>query len=136
MPLGGLKSPYNCLVFLLWSLCLAYVCCNDIAADDASRSQALDRFFESIDKDGNGQIEVTEASQYIHDNFNERDIRGNPAGAAQQMNMNLDSSDADATVSRVEVERHLRKLLRVPSHIASFRHHIKIFQHYDVNIAE
>lgn len=81
--------------------------------DGHARSDALNKFFDSIDKDGNGQIEAKEASQYIDANFEAGDVVGTPAKAAQQMRSKLDSSDADATVSKEEVESHLKALLKV-----------------------
>ena len=86
-----------------------------------SRSDALDRFFESIDQDGDGQIQAAEATQYIDANFDEHELSVNPTKAAQQMSSSLDGSDSDATVSKEEVEKHLKKLLKVSSPYRSSR---------------
>lgn len=81
-----------------------------------SRNDALSELFGTIDKDGDGQIQPSEALQYIGASFDEQDISVTPANAAQQMSENLDGSDADATISREEVETHLkRKLLKASS---------------------
>jgi len=76
-------------------------------------NSALDKFFGSIDKDGDGQIEPSEAKQYIDANFDRSDIHVDASKAAQQMSKNLDGSDSDATISKNEVEGHLRRLLKV-----------------------
>lgn len=73
----------------------------------------LSEFFRSVDSDGDGQIEPAEAMQYIGDSFGtelqEKDMRL----AVQQMSKNLDGSDSGHTVSKAEVEQHLRSLLKV-----------------------
>ena len=89
--------------------------CSLSGQDGYARNDALGRFFDSIDKDGNGQIEAKEASQYIADNFEEGDAVGSSVKAAQQMSKSLDGGDSDATVSKAEVETHLRHLLKVRS---------------------
>ena len=106
----------SCLCAVLvspYSRFLAPVAAGLSGTDSHARSDALNRFFGSIDKDGNGQIEAKEASQYIDANFDEQDITVNPTKAAQQMSSKLDGSDPDVTISKEEVERHLKKLLRV-----------------------
>ena len=80
------------------------------------RDSALESFFGSIDKDGDGQIEPSEARQYIDANFDRSDINLDASKAAQQMSKNLDGSDSDATISKDEVEGHLRRLLKVHHH--------------------
>lgn len=85
-------------------------------------SAALEQFFGSIDKDGDGQIETAEALQYIDANFDSPDIRQDVRTAAQQMSTNLDGSDSDLTISKEEVETHLRKLLKVSFPHTRFRY--------------
>ena len=84
-----------------------------LSSHSYSRSDALNKFFDSIDQDGDGQIQAAEASQYIDATFDEHELSVNPTKAAQQMSSKLDGSDPDATVSKEEVEKHLKRLLKV-----------------------
>jgi len=102
------------LCLLCNSLCIHSQVLNG-APELKSWNPALEKFFGSIDKDGDGQIEASEAKQYIDANFGESDIHVDASNAAQQMSRNLDGSDSDATISKEEVEGHLRRLLKVLS---------------------
>lgn len=73
--------------------------------------KGLSQFFGSVDRDGDGQIEPTEALTYLGANFDESDI-GDKTGAAKRIYQNLEGGDADATISKAEVEKHLRRLLK------------------------
>lgn len=77
------------------------------------QNKGLSRFFGSVDRDGDGQIQPSEALSYIGANFDEGEINGNEREAAGWVYENLEGTDADATISKAEVERHLRRLLKV-----------------------
>ncbi len=112
MLLARLYTPYL-LVLLCLSATSFTALTSAFSSHGLSRSDALNRFFESIDRDGDGQIQPAEASQYIDANFDENELSVNPNKAAQQMSITLDGSDPDSTVSKEEVEKHLKKLLKV-----------------------
>ena len=117
-----LYVPYLVLVFHL-AASRYTVSASGLISDSFSRSDALDRFFDSIDQDGDGQIQAAEASQYIDENFDEHELAINPSKAAQQMRSKLDGNDADATVSKEEVEKHLKRLLKASSNDRTHRPH-------------
>jgi Ca2+-binding EF-hand superfamily protein len=111
------------MVNLASLVCLCFFCNSlhihsqslDGPPEPGSWNTALEKFFGSIDKDGDGQIEASEATQYIDANFDVSDIHVDASNAAQQMSRNLDGSDSDATISKEEVEGHLRRLQKVHS---------------------
>ena len=112
-----MPSHYSTLGLLLVSICLCCHSCTTtgLAQEEEGRQwgTALEQFFGTIDKDGDGQIEPAEALQYIDANFEPADIHQQDASrAVQQMSRNLDGSDSDATISKEEVEKHLKKLLK------------------------
>ena len=114
MLLATRSSAYtlSCTILLLSSL-HGSVIAKQLSAQPSSRDDALTDFFGSIDKNGDGQIQPSEALQYIGASFDGQDIKVSPASAAQQMSQSLDGSGPDATVSQEEVEIHLkRKLLK------------------------
>lgn len=73
---------------------------------------ALNQFFGSVDRDGDGQIQPSEALSYIGANFDEGYIAGDKKEAAGWVYENLEGNDADATISKAEVEKHLKRLLK------------------------
>ena len=112
----GAKSYVSYLILVFYLSAAPYsAAASGLKSHTHSRSDALDRFFDSIDQDGDGQIQAAEATEYIHANFDEHELRIPPTKAAQQMRSKLDGSDPDGTVSKEEVEKHLKKLLRVRS---------------------
>lgn len=76
-------------------------------------TSGLSEFFRTVDKDGDGQIEPAEAMRYIGDSFGAELPESERNLAVQQMARNLDGSDTGVTVSKAEVEQHLRTLLKV-----------------------
>ena len=83
-----------------------------VSASSAWNS-GLAEFFRSVDSDGDGQIEPSEAMRYIGDSFGTELPEKDRKLAVQQMSRNLDGSDSGVTVSKAEVEQHLRTLLKV-----------------------
>lgn len=84
---------------------------------DGGQHVGLSEFFRSVDADGDGQIEPAEAMRYIGDSFGAELPEQERRLAVQQMSQNLDGSDFGVTVSKAEVEQHLRTLMKVrPSH--------------------
>ena len=83
-----------------------------IKAED-EQVKALSQFFGSVDRDGDGQIQPSEALSYIGANFDEHEIAGDKKDAAEWVYENLEGNDADATISKAEVEKHLKRLLKV-----------------------
>ena len=76
-------------------------------------NSGLSEFFKTVDSDGDGQIEPAEAMRYIGDSFGPDLPEQDRRLAVQQMSRNLDGSDSGFTVSKAEVEQHLRTLLKV-----------------------
>ena len=113
-----LRAKPTSLILLYLLIGVLQNCSDGLSVDSrtAPRSSALESFFGSIDKDGDGQIEPSEARQYIDANFDRSDFLLDASKAAQQMSRNLDGSDSDATISKDEVEGHLRRLLKVHHH--------------------
>ena len=75
-------------------------------------NQHLTKFFHSVDRDGDGQIEPHEAVAFIGDHFGdvaEQDVHQ----SINLMKNNLDSSDQGQTISQSEVAEHLHSLLQV-----------------------
>lgn len=96
------------LLLLLFGGCLAHI------KDDDSFSSGLSDFFKTVDKDNDGQIEVSEALQYIEQSFGPQDFPDQlKADAVENMKQNLDTNDIGATISKLEVEQHLRSLMQV-----------------------
>ena len=101
-------------VLLLPSLAPSHGKAEPPGVTDGKWNSGLAEFFDSIDKDGDGQIEPSEALQYIDANFDPTDIPNQDAGrAVQHMSTNLDTNDHGVSISREEVEKHLRSLLKV-----------------------
>ena len=101
---------------------LLYVCCFLVASrafqtaaegTGGGWNTGLSQFFRSVDSDGDGQIEPAEAMRYIGDSFGAELPEQDRRLAVQQMSKNLDGNDFGVTVSKAEVEQHLRTLLKV-----------------------
>lgn len=80
---------------------------------DAGRQQALHHLFQSLDKDGDGQIEVGEVLKYIQIRQEASDLRVDGEQAAAEHFMAIDSNDGDSTVSEQELLRSLTTKLSV-----------------------
>ena len=100
-----------CLVVLLVSACLAAG--QEEKTGRGAWNSGLSEFFRTVDSDGDGQIEPAEAMRYIGDSFGAELPEQDRNLAVQQMSQNLDGSDYGVTVSKAEVEQHLRTLLKV-----------------------
>ena len=95
------------------ALAIVLLCLHTASASPSAWSSGLSEFFRTVDKDGDGQIEPAEAMHYIGDSFGAELPESERKLAVQQMAKNLDSSDSGVTVSKAEVEQHLRTLLKV-----------------------
>ena len=103
----------SCLIVLTLDLFLVLSLVNGEGTATDEQRVGLSQFFGSIDRDGDGQIEPAEALSYIGANFDERDINESQIQAAERIYQNLEGTDADATISKAEVEKHLKRLLKV-----------------------
>lgn len=79
----------------------------------ADRQQALHHLFQSLDKDGDGQVEAGEVLKYIQVRQDSSDLRVDGEHDAAQHFMSIDSNDGDATVSEQELLRSLTNKLSV-----------------------
>eukprot|EP00892_Ulva_mutabilis_P009229 jgi/Ulvmu1/6679/UM030_0010.1 len=96
------------IVFLL--ICVAWNTFTGRASashHDAGRQQALHHLFQSLDKDGDGQIQVDEVLKYIRVRQEASDLRVDGEQAAAEHFMAIDSNDGDSTVSEQELLRSL-----------------------------
>lgn len=93
------------------NFCLLQPC--SCQAQQEGRPIGLSEFFNQLDTDQDGQIQASEAMQYIGKEFGNSEFEEQDLDAAvQRMESKLDSSDTDMTVSQAEVEAHLRTLLQ------------------------
>ena len=80
------------------------------ASDQTPRG--LSEFFRTVDVDGDGQIEPTEAMHFMDQHFGPTE-KQDAGKLVEHMSLNLDGSDRDVTISQQEVEKHLHNLLKV-----------------------
>lgn len=85
----------------------------EAAPENAGRQQALHHLFQSLDKDGDGQIEVSEVLKYIQLRQDSSDLRVDGEQDAAEHFMAIDSNDGDSTVSEQELLRSLASKLSV-----------------------
>lgn len=85
----------------------------EAAPEHAGRQQALHHLFQSLDKDGDGQIEVSEVLKYIQLRQDSSDLRVDGEQDAAEHFMAIDSNDGDSTVSEQELLRSLASKLSV-----------------------
>lgn len=102
---------YTIAVYLFHS----YSC---LTAQD-ERPRGLSEFFSQLDTDKDGQIQSSEALQYVGTEFGDSEYTEQELEAAvRRMETKLDSSDVDATISQAEVEAHLRNLMQASQAMA------------------
>lgn len=105
------------LVRVLWVLCVVL---GVAVSEQQGHNPHLTKFFHSVDKDGDGQIEPHEAVAFMGDHFGdvaEHDVHH----SINLMKNNLDGSDQGQTISQSEVAEHLHSLLQVRPTSALFR---------------
>lgn len=85
------------------------------AAEDGVTAPGLSELFQSMDRDGDGQIGQQEAIAYIGSEIGgtEFDTAQELTDAAQQMLGAVDGGDTGTTVSVTELESHLHSVLQV-----------------------
>lgn len=107
----GIYTMTSCLI----AFCLLGMQDFSVAAipQEKGRQAALHHLFQSLDKDGDGQIEVGEVLKYIQVRQDSSDLRVDGEQAAAEHFMAIDSNDGDSTVSEQELLRSLANKLPV-----------------------
>lgn len=100
----------GCVAFSLWGMQISSV---GAIPQETGRQEALHHLFQSLDKDGDGQIEVGEVLKYIQVRQDSSDLRVDGEQAAAEHFMAIDSNDGDSTVSEQELLRSLASKLSV-----------------------
>lgn len=98
------------LLWVAWCLNCVSV---EASAQSSGRQKALHHLFQTLDKDGDGQIEVGEVLKYIQVRQKSSDLRVDGEQAAAEHFMAIDSNDGDSTVSEQELLRSLTSKLSV-----------------------
>ena len=100
------------------SVALTFLALSALGRQDAAAGvsdktpRGLSEFFRTVDVDGDGQIEPTEAMHFMDQHFGPTE-KQDAGKLVEHMSHNLDGSDRDVTISQQEVEKHLHNLLKV-----------------------
>lgn len=113
------KPPLSLCFFLeamvLWILALLF--CGNIQTTSTSYSRhaAVSHFFDSLDGNQDGEIDENEARLFIGESLggSEFDTSQKVEVALDQMKLNVDGTDPYTTISKAELNQHLKRLLQV-----------------------
>lgn len=100
---------------MLWIVLLSICGLIHVTSSSYSRQAAVSHFFDSLDGNQDGEIDENEARQFIGESLGGSDFDTSQKVdvALDRMKLNVDGGDPSTTISKAELNQHLKRLLQV-----------------------